>query len=82
MGDSWDGKTERRKNNNGKLYLKFDLIKYLETDYIEKIKNALALPCKEHEERMRGMEGKIGWLWILLSGIVLGMIGILFRIVK
>ncbi len=76
MGDDEYKGNERRKG----LYIEFDLIKYLETDYIIKIKQALALPCKEREERIKGIESKIIWLWSILgSGVFLGILAVVIR---
>ena len=33
------------------------------------------MPCKTHEERMKGMKVNINWLWGLLSGTLLFVIG-------
>ena len=76
MANGYEGE-EKRKNG---ITITFDLKEYLEKEYLEKIK--AALPCKVHEERMKGIQGKITWLWVLVSGLVLGIAGIFLRTLK
>lgn len=83
MGD-YKGEERREDIKNG-LYIKFDLKDYLETQFNvvhEKLKILDTLPCGVHSERMKGIKGQIGWLWFLVSGIILGMVGIVFVFIK